>query len=243
MVPRARLGEMDPSATVAEARVRMAGGHTRYPVLGTEEDAETHEEEERLYGVLHLDDVLDPDLDPATAVGTLVREPVVVPEAMALPDALVALEESDNRLACVVDEYGGVSGVLTAEDLAEELVGELTDEHDAPEHHILREDREDAAPGAAEQWRIAGDEHLDEVSRVLDVRLPDGEFETLSGLVIEETGQLPDVGDVVRVELPPDPREVVDDLRHTRVLVAEITEVGNHVPAELLVHLEVTDSE
>ncbi|WP_222121426.1 hemolysin family protein [Corynebacterium glyciniphilum] len=240
MVPRARLGEMDPRTTVAEARTRMAGGHTRYPVLGSVEDEDTHEEEERLYGVLHLDDVLDPDLDPQTTVDTLVRESVVVPEVMALPDALVVLEESDNRLACVVDEYGGVSGVLTAEDLAEELVGELTDEHDAPEHHISRED--DVA-GDVERWRIAGDEHLDEVSRVLDVRLPDGEFETLAGLVIEELGSLPEVGDVIPVPLPRDPREVVDDRPQNRVLVAEVTGIGNHVPTELLVHLEVTEYE
>ncbi|WP_291480281.1 hemolysin family protein [Corynebacterium sp.] len=239
MVPRARLGEMDPATTVAEARARMAGGHTRYPVLGSVEDGESHEEE-RLYGVLHLDDVLDPDLDPSTTVDTLVRESVVVPEVMALPDALMALEESDNRLACVVDEYGGVSGVLTAEDLAEELVGELTDEHDAPEHHITREQ---GAPGGAETWRIAGDEHLDEVSRVLDVRLPDGEFETLAGLVIEELGSLPEVGEVIEVTLPRDPREVVDDRPQNRVLVAEVTEIGNHVPTELLVRLEVTEDE
>jgi CBS domain containing-hemolysin-like protein len=240
MVPRARLGEMDPRTTVAEARTRMAAGHTRYPVLGSVEDEETHEEEERLYGVLHLDDVLDPDLDPQTTVDTLVRESVVVPEVMALPDALMALEESDNRLACVVDEYGGVSGVLTAEDLAEELVGELTDEHDAPEHHISREDD---VVGDVERWRIAGDEHLDEVSRVLDVRLPDGEFETLAGLVIEELGSLPEVGEVIPVPLPRDPREVVDDRPQSRVLVAEVTEIGNHVPTELLVHLEVTEYE
>ncbi|MCJ7857478.1 hemolysin family protein [Corynebacterium kalidii] len=240
MVPRARLGEMGPSTTVAEARVRMAGGHTRYPVLGSVEDPETHEEEEKLYGVLHLDDVLDPDLDPSTTVDLLVRQPVVVPEVMVLPDALAALEESDNRLACVVDEYGGVSGVLTAEDLAEELVGELTDEHDGPEHHISRED---GSPGDVPTWRIAGDEHLDEVSRVLDVRLPDGEFETLAGLVIEELGSLPEVGEVIEVELPRDPREVVDDRPQDRVLVAEVTEVGNHVPTELLVRLEVTGDE
>lgn len=240
MVPRARLGEMDPGTTVAEARVRMAGGHTRYPVLGSVEDEESHEEEERLYGVLHLDDVLDPDLDPSTTVATLVREPVVLPEVMALPDALVELQESDNRLACVVDEYGGVSGVLTAEDLAEELVGELTDEHDAPEHHISAEV---TTSDGVQRWRIAGDEHLDEVSRVLDVRLPDGEYETLAGLVIDELGSLPEVGEAVPVALPRDPREVVDDRPQDRVLVAEVTEVGNHVPTELLVHLEVSDDE
>ncbi|MGO1950457.1 MAG: hemolysin family protein [Mycobacteriaceae bacterium] len=242
MVPRAKLGEMDPRTTVAEARERMAVGHTRYPVLGTVEDPDpdNHEEEERLFGVLHLDDILANDLDPGTAVGTLVREPVVVPEVMALPDALAELGESSNRLACVVDEYGGVSGVLTAEDLAEELVGELTDEHDAPEHHISREP---GFTGDDEYWRIAGDEHLDEVSRELDVRLPAGEFETLAGLVIEEVGSLPEIGQVIRVELPDDPREIIDDIPHRRVLVAEVAEVGHHVPTELLVRLEVIEDE
>ena len=240
MVPRARLGEMDPTTTVAEARERMAGGHTRYPVMGHVEDETTHEEEERLYGVLHLDDILDPDLPPETPVGQLVREPVVLPEVMPLPDAVVELSESDNRLACVVDEYGGVSGVLTVEDLAEELVGELTDEHDAEEHHISHE----AGVGPDnDQWRIAGDEHLDEVARVLDVRLPVGEYETLAGLLIEELGALPDVGQIVRVELPDDPREVVEHRHRRRVLVAEVVELGNHVPTELLVRLEVTDDE
>lgn len=240
MVPRAKLGEMDPTTTVAEARERMAGGHTRYPVMGHVEDETTHEEEERLYGVLHLDDILDPDLPPETPVGQLVREPVVLPEVMPLPDAVVELSESDNRLACVVDEYGGVSGVLTVEDLAEELVGELTDEHDAEEHHISHE----AGVGPDnDQWRIAGDEHLDEVARVLDVRLPVGEYETLAGLLIEELGALPDVGQIVRVELPDDPREVVEHRHRRRVLVAEVVELGNHVPTELLVRLEVTDDE
>ncbi|MGP5653918.1 hemolysin family protein [Candidatus Corynebacterium faecigallinarum] len=239
MVPRAKLGEMDPTTTVAEARERMAGGHTRYPVMGHVEDETTHEEE-RLYGVLHLDDILDPDLPPETPVGQLVREPVVLPEVMPLPDAVVELSESDNRLACVVDEYGGVSGVLTVEDLAEELVGELTDEHDAEEHHISHE----AGVGPDnDQWRIAGDEHLDEVARVLDVRLPVGEYETLAGLLIEELGALPDVGQIVRVELPDDPREVVEHRHRRRVLVAEVVELGNHVPTELLVRLEVTDDE
>ena len=240
MVPRAKLGEMEPTTTVAEARERMAGGHTRYPVMGHVEDETTHEEEERLYGVLHLDDILDPDLPPETPVGQLVREPVVLPEVMPLPDAVVELSESDNRLACVVDEYGGVSGVLTVEDLAEELVGELTDEHDAEEHHISHE----AGVGPDnDQWRIAGDEHLDEVARVLDVRLPVGEYETLAGLLIEELGALPDVGQIVRVELPDDPREVVEHRHRRRVLVAEVVELGNHVPTELLVRLEVTDDE
>ncbi|HIW90198.1 MAG TPA: hemolysin family protein [Candidatus Corynebacterium avicola] len=240
MVPRAKLGELDPETTAAEARERMAVSHTRYPVIGQIEDETTHEQEERLYGVLHLDDILDPDLDPEKPVSELLREPVVLPEAMSLPDAQRLLVASDNRMACVVDEYGGVAGVLTVEDLAEELVGELTDEHDVDEQHISAE------PGGDDgdrQWRIAGDEHLDEVSRALDVRLPTGEYETIAGLIIEELGALPEVGQTIRVELPEDPRDVVDDHPLSRVLVAEVIELGHHVPTELLVRLEVTEHE
>ena len=124
MVPRSKTGELSATDSVAQARARMAVEHTRYPVVSGTGDAEV------LHGVLHLEDVLDEGLDPASPIVDLVRDAVVLPEAMSLPDALVALVESDDRLACVVDEYGGVSGVLTAEDLAEEIVGELTDEHD-----------------------------------------------------------------------------------------------------------------
>ncbi|WP_297009385.1 hemolysin family protein [uncultured Corynebacterium sp.] len=222
MVPRSHTGALAATDTVARARARMAVEHTRYPVVSGTGDAEV------LHGVLHLEDVLSPDLDQSAPVVDLVRDAVVLPEAMSLPDALAALTDRDDRLACVIDEYGGVSGVLTVEDLAEEIVGELTDEHDAE------------AAAATEPGVLPGDEHLDEVARLLGVLLPGSDAETLAGLVIEHAGDLPQVGDVVRVPLPADPRDVLSDAP-ARVLVAEIRAVERHVPAEVALTVETVE--
>jgi CBS domain containing-hemolysin-like protein len=216
MVPRSHTGELAATATVAQARARMAVEHTRYPVVsGTGAD-------EVLHGVLHLDDVLDPGLGAASPVVGLVREAPVLPEAMPLPDALTALTTGGHRLACVIDEYGGVSGVLTLEDLAEEVVGEITDEHDDP---------------VPRTGGFAGDEHLDEVARALGVPPPVSDAETIAGLVIERLGALARPGDVVRVPLPADPREVLAETPE-RVLVAEVTAVERHVPSAVDVTVE-----
>lgn len=221
MVPRSHTGELDAAMTVGQARDRMAVEHTRYPVVsGTGAD-------EVLHGVLHLEDVLDPGLDPGAPVADLVRDAVVLPEAMSLPDALSALTSGNDRLACVIDEYGGVSGVLTVEDLAEEIVGELTDEHDGDPTTVTD-------PGV-----LPGDEHLDEVARLLGVLLPESDAETLAGLVIEHAGALPEIGDTVRVPLPADPRDVLEDAP-ARVLVAEVRAVERHVPSEIALTVAVT---
>ncbi|HCT13598.1 hemolysin family protein [Corynebacterium nuruki] len=221
MVPRSRTGALADTVTVAQARARMAVEHTRYPVVsGAGAD-------EVLHGVLHLNDVLDPDLGPTSTVVGLVREAPVLPEAMSLPDALAALTAGGHRLACVVDEYGGMSGVLTLEDLAEEVVGEITDEHDEHDEPATR------AAG------FAGGEHLDEVARTLGVRPPVSDAETLAGLVIEQLGALAHPGDVVRVPLPTDPREVLAETPD-RVLIAEVTEVDRHVPSAVDVSVEET---
>lgn len=228
MVPRSRTGELDAATTVAQARERMAVEHTRYPVVSGTGDTEV------LHGVLHLTDVLGPDLDLQTPVAGLVRDAVVLPEAMSLPDALAALTGSDARLACVIDEYGGMSGVLTVEDLAEEIVGDLTDEHDGAAPVAL-------TPGTVPDV-LPGDEHLDEVARLLGVLLPDSDAETLAGLLIEHAGELPEVGDVVRVALPADPRDVLEDAPE-RVLVAEVRAVERHVPAEVAITVATVDAD
>src|SRR3712207_1498663 len=91
----------------------------------------------------------------------------------SLPDALRQLADSGNQLACVIDEYGGFAGVITLEDLAEELVGEITDEHD-PAHP-------DYVPVEGDGvWEMSGDVHVDEVERSLAVDLPRGHYETIA---------------------------------------------------------------
>ena len=226
MIPQARVDTVAPQTTVAEALELMATGHTRYPVVDTSRAP---------LGVVQLSDVLHlPEADRAgTTVADVIRPAVVVPTLMPLPAAAQELDGAGAHLACVIDEYGGFAGILTLEDLAEELVGEITDEHDEdkPEQIIGAED---------DEWRMDGDVHLDEVERAIGHRLPEGDYETVAGLLIAETGDLPEAGEVITVELPQDPAELISDEPMQHSLSVEVLEVERHVPSEVRVRLVST---
>jgi CBS domain containing-hemolysin-like protein len=221
MIPRARVGVVSPDTTVAQMWDLMSTGHTRYPVLG---------EQEEPLGVVHLSDVLLRDTADPQPVSTLMRPALVVPTLMPLPDALERLTGSNNELACVIDEYGGFSGVLTMEDLAEELVGEISDEHDDVDDAGSQVDGEDA-------WVMDGDLPLDEAERVIGRELPRGDFETLAGLLIAHGGDLPTLGDTLTLELPHEAADMVGGELQPRRLQVEVLEVERHVPSVLRVHL------
>lgn len=219
MVPRTRVDVVGVDTEVAEVRRLMATGHSRYPVVDAEQG---------VAGIVHLGDVLA--AAPGATLTEILRPSLVVPTRMSLPDALEELAASRNELAAVVDEYGGFVGVLTLEDMAEELVGELTDEHD--------DEAPTAVNDAGDSWLVPGDLPLDEVERTLAQDLPEGDYQTLGGLVIAEHGRLPEVGDVVEVRLPDDLGELVHDgepaPRHVRL---EVVEVEHHVPSLVRVTL------
>lgn len=223
MIPQGRVDTVAPETTVAKALTLMATGHTRYPVVDASRAP---------LGVVQLSDVLHlPQADRAvTTVADLMRPPVVVPTLMPLPAAAHELDEAGSHLACVIDEYGGFAGILTLEDMAEELVGEITDEHDEdqPEQIIGAEDGE---------WRMDGDVHLDEVERAVGHRLPEGDYETIAGLLIAQTGDLPEAGEVITVELQQDPSELIADEPMRHCLSIEVLEVERHVPSEVRVRL------
>src|SRR5919107_366316 len=226
MIPRPRVDTVSDQETVGHLREVMASGHSRYPVL----DAATGD----VAGVVHLADVLttaEPDTAPVTDIA---RECLVVSTFTSLPDALRQLADTGNQLACVIDEYGGFAGVITLEDLAEELVGEITDEHDAdvdPEYVPVEGDG---------VWEMPGDVHVDEVERALAVDLPRGHYETIAGLVIAAAGTLPEPGTRLSIELPPDPADLVHADKPTpRHLQVEVLDVDRHVPSR--VRLELPD--
>lgn len=113
---------------------------------------------------------------------------------MPLPAVLTQLTAAKEEMALVIDEYGGFAGVVTVEDMAEELVGEIDDEHDVdPEIAVITR--------ADDSWLIRGDAHLDEVGRAIGHDLPDGDYETLAGLILARFGGLPEVGDTVELQL------------------------------------------
>lgn len=138
------------------------------------------------------------------------------------------MSESGDDLICVIDEYGGFAGILTTEDLAEEIVGEITDEHDPePEQPI-------ALQGEG-VWQMSGDVHIDEAEREIGWDLPRGDYETLAGLLIAHRGALPEIDETVTVRLPDDPSDLVYEEPVERYLDAKVIEVERRVPT--LVHL------
>lgn len=226
MVPRSRADSVTPDTTVGEVREMMATGHTRYPVIGDEDSP---------VGVVELIDLLRSDLDADAPVSRIMREPVILPTAMLLPTALDRMRQTRNELACVVDEYGNFDGILTIEDLTEEVVGELSDEHDV--------DFAEAVSIGEAQWTLPGDIHLDEVERLIGHDLDPDDSETIAGLVIREHGDLPPVGTRVRIDLPERPAEMVEGLHITRWLDVEVLEVARLVPSQLAVRLHEVDED
>lgn len=224
MIPRAQVDSLRTETTVAEVRELMHTGHTRYPVIGDEDD---------VVGVVHLVDVLSHRGDDDAPCSEIMREPLVVPELMSLPDALRELDDRREQLACVVDEYGGFTGILTVEDLAEEIVGEITDEHD-PEEPSYVPVPDDGI------WVMEGDVHIDEVERSLGVDLPEGDFETIGGLVIDHVGGLPEDGTLIEVPLRQEHLHLDDDRR--KVLTVEVLEVERYVPSRVRLTLTETDA-
>jgi CBS domain containing-hemolysin-like protein len=231
MIPRPRVGTVNETDTVGHLRELMASGHSRYPVLeGATGD---------VVGVVHLADVLTTTQRDTAPVTAIAREPLVVSTYTSLPDALQQLADTENQLACVLDEYGGFAGVITLEDLAEELVGEITDEHDAehPEYVPVEGDG---------VWEMPGDVHVDEVERSLGVDLPRGHYETIAGLVIAAAGSLPPPGTSLAIELPPDPGDLVlADEPAPRQLHVHVLAVERHVPSRVRLELpdRMTDAE
>ncbi|WP_045200585.1 hemolysin family protein [Rhodococcus sp. B7740] len=222
MIPRSRVDAVTPATAIGEMRARMVRAHTRYPVIGDRDEP---------IGVVQLAEVLAAAPDDSRSVTEIMRAPLIVPELMPLEDALELLSSTKNELACVIDEYGGFAGVLTIEDLAEELVGEITDEHD--EDIVGVEVRKDGV------WLMDGDVHVDEVERTIgrDMLLPRGDYETLAGLLIAEGGNLPEVGDTVRIDLAVFGADLMEEVPPRPSLEVEVLEVDRHVPSELRIRL------
>src|SRR5690606_27382010 len=162
-------------------------------------------DEDEPVGIVDLIDLLRGERADDDAVSTVMRAPVVLPTSMQLPVALQRMQEVRNELACVVDEYGNFDGILTIEDLTEEVIGELSDEHDLDVVEIVEDDEEG--------WIVPGDVHLDEIERLIGHELSREDAETIAGLVVSAHGDLPDEGTVVRIDLPERASEAVQGLR------------------------------
>ena len=222
MVPRVRVDTVRDDATIGDVRALMATGHTRYPIV---------DEQDYVVGVVQLADLLRSDRGLDEPVLKIAREPLRLPDITKLPDAENQLRSSKEQMACVIDEFGSFVGVVTLEDLAEEVIGELTDEHDPDDLDYLPQ----ADDGV---WVMPGDVHVDEVERAIGLKLPVGDYETISGLIIQAHGDLPEEGAVVDLVLEPTAAQrAIDAHTPSRLVRIEVLAVERHVPARVRITL------
>jgi CBS domain containing-hemolysin-like protein len=127
-----------------------------------------------------------------TPVRTLSHDVLVVPEAAGLRTVLRELRAHSTEMAVVIDEYGGPAGVVTLEDVVEELVGDIGDEYDEPDAAEPHE----VEPGV---WLVPAGWRVDEIERVTGLQLPEGDYDTVAGLVLERLERIPEAGDSVVV--------------------------------------------
>jgi magnesium and cobalt transporter len=187
MVPRSHMVVLDLDEPVdALLKTIVESGHSRFPVIGEDRD--------QVVGILLAKDLLrrfgeQQDSETLNIAG-LLRTPVFIPESKRLNALLTQFRESRNHMAIVVDEYGGVSGLATIEDVIEQIVGDIGDEHD-PE---ATEDIQDVGEGRYSVLALA---RIEDFNEHFGVALSDEEYDTVGGLVMHELGRLPRRGELL----------------------------------------------
>jgi CBS domain containing-hemolysin-like protein len=187
MTPRVQVESLPADATVLDlVALARRTGFSRFPVVEGDLDD--------VRGVVHVKQAFNVPLDkrPATPVSELMLPVQTVPESLDGDTLLDRLRESGLQLAVVVDEYGGTAGLVTLEDLIEEIVGDVRDEHDRGEVSPVR-------PLGRDSWMVSGLLRDDELAEATGFRMPEGDYETLAGLVLAHLGRIPEVNDEVRI--------------------------------------------
>ena len=177
MTPRADMFVIDVNEELKLEEI-VKSGFTRIPVIEGDID--------HVVGILNIKDLLKHQAtsDDAADVGKIMREPYFVPENKKLDNLLQQFKKRKQHLAIVIDEHGGVSGLITLEDALEEIVGEIVDETDRFEPHIVKLKKD--------EWRVLGKSEIDEVNETIRMDIPDSrEYDTFSGYVLNQIGRIP----------------------------------------------------
>ena len=183
MTPRVEMRSVSADASLEElAKAFFEWKHARLPVYGQSID--------QIVGIVHIRDLFEAIHDGLDADATaLSNPPHYVPESKPLRELLEEMQQRQQQMAIVVDEYGGVAGLVTVEDLVEEIVGEIADEHERPRRHRMRLDEH--------RWRVRGRIPLEDLGEIFDLDFDDLPYETVSGLICGELGYVPKAGEVV----------------------------------------------
>jgi magnesium and cobalt transporter len=188
MVPRSQMVFVERDESPEKlVELMVESGHSRFPVIGEDRD--------QILGVLLAKDLLR--LQAAGNASFEIREymrPVVfVPESKRLNVLLKEFRGNHNHIAMVVDEYGGICGLVTIEDVIEQIVGEIDDEHDVEDDQTIRKER-------PREFTVRALTPIGDFNRFFDTRFSDEEFDTIGGLLMHELGRLPRRGETVKVD-------------------------------------------
>ena len=221
MTPRSKIEVLQSDDTVADLiAATTETGFSRFPIVAGDLD--------ETVGIVHVKQMftIPAELRASTRLAQLARPVPTVPSTLDGDAVMTQIRANGVQTALVVDEYGGTAGMVTVEDLIEEIVGDVRDEHD------------DATPDVVEVrdgWLVSGLMRIDEVDTETPFRAPEGDYETIGGLVLEKLGHIPDVGDtVVLTEFDPDNPELdpvhwkatVIRMDGRRIDQLELTELG-----------------
>ena len=209
-MPRTEVEFLEASLTVARAmKVTSTAPHSRYPVVrGNQDD---------VLGFVHVRDLLLPVAKGrVTKVADVTREVKLLPGTKKVLPSLSEMRREGHHIAVVVDEYGGTAGIVTLEDLIEEVIGDIRDEYDAPVDKALRVRGGDVVAD--------GLLNLDEVLTQTGVRLPEGPYETLAGFVMAALGHVPRLGEAVEADGHRLEVSELDGRRLSRVRVTPIVD-------------------
>jgi CBS domain containing-hemolysin-like protein len=223
MTPRSKIVTLQTDDTVADlVATAIETGFSRFPIVDGDLD--------ETVGIVHIKQIFAvPPADRATTLLTAVAQPVATVPSTLDGDAVMAqTRASALQTAMVVDEYGGTAGMVTTEDLIEEIVGDVRDEHDDATPDVM---------AAGKGWRVSGLLRIDEVATATGYRAPDGEYETIGGLVLQELGHIPETGETVDLTaFDPDGlsdhsncwRATVVQMAGRRIDVLELTELDGN---------------
>lgn len=184
MTPRTEIAALPLTATVAEARDRVIESkYSRLPVY--------REQIDNVEGIIYMRDLLQcwPEGREDEGISSLLRPVYFVPETKQVAELLEEMQKAHVQLAMVIDEYGGVAGLVTVEDILEEIVGEIEDEDIAQEEIIEIVESDDG------YYDVAGSTEIGKIERLFDLEIEDDDFTTIAGLVISESGYVPRVGE------------------------------------------------
>ncbi len=192
MVPRSQMVVIDIEQDFDEIlAVILESGHSRFPVIGEDRD--------EVLGVLLAKDLLrlfGNDTGQGLVLKKLLRPAAVIPESKRLNTLLKEFRDSHNHMAIVVDEYGGVAGLLTIEDVLEEIVGEIDDEHDHEEAEFIQPNGEE---NGLPSFAVRALTRVEDFNEYFECELSDEEYDTIGGLVMHELGRLPRLGEDVQI--------------------------------------------